>query len=409
MKHRNRVLVLLSLLSAITYLDRICISVAGPRMQNELHISPHAWGWVGSVFAISYSVFEIPGGYMGDRWGARLVLTRIVLWWSAFTSLTGTVSRYSSLLLTRLLFGAGEAGAFPNASASIFRWFPAAERSRAFGVVLMSSQIGGALSPLLVVPIQTRFGWRMSFYAFGIVGALWAAFWWWWYRNTPREKAGVKPEELAEVPAVPAVCGHSLPWGTLAHSSNLWAVMALAFAYLYVYYFFLFWLDTYLVRARGFSERGLMFSTFPFILGGAANFCGGLISDVAARRWGAKWGRRIVGVVGLASASGFLFAAVLTADKYLTLLWLALCYSAITFQQPTVWAICITLGKHFAGSVSGCMNTAANLGAVVSMATFGYLVERFGSYDLPLMIMAVLLLVATALWLRIDATEPLIS
>jgi len=117
-----------------------------------------------------------------------------------------------------------------------------------------------------------------------------------------------------------------------------------------------------MVRARGFSQQGLIFSTFPFVLGGVANFCGGVTSDAAECRWGVKWGRRTVGLVGLASASGFLLAAALTATQYLNLLWLALCYSAITFQQPTVWAICTALGKRFAGLVSGCMNTAASRG-----------------------------------------------
>jgi MFS transporter, ACS family, glucarate transporter len=231
-----------------------------------------------------------------------------------------------------------EAGSYPNASASIYRWFPAVERARAFGIVLMSAQIGGALSPLLVVPIQRQFGWRMSFYVFGAVGALWAAFWW-WYRNTPREKSGVTPDELAEVPALPPASSHNPPWRILARSGSLWAIMGVAFGYLYVYYFFLFWLPTYLVRARGFTEKGLIFSTLPFVLGGAANFCGGITSDAAECRWGAKWGRRTVGLIALASASGFLLAAALTANQFLNLLWLALCYSAITFQQPTVWAI----------------------------------------------------------------------
>jgi ACS family glucarate transporter-like MFS transporter len=125
MKYGHRVVGLLSLLAVITYLDRVCIAVAGPRMQDELHISPQAWGWVTGIFALSYAMFEIPSGAMGDRLGPRRVLTRIVLWWSAFTSLTGAVSNYFLLLLTRFCFGIGEAGAYPNAGAVIGRWIPA--------------------------------------------------------------------------------------------------------------------------------------------------------------------------------------------------------------------------------------------------------------------------------------------
>jgi MFS transporter, ACS family, glucarate transporter len=128
------------------------------------------WGWVVGVFAIAYAVFEIPGGWMADRFGPRIVLTRIVLWWSAFTAITGAVSGYPALLVTRFWFGAGEAGAFPSAAASIASWFPANERGRAFGFLSMAMQTGGALSPLLVVPIQVRYGWRASFYVFALVG-----------------------------------------------------------------------------------------------------------------------------------------------------------------------------------------------------------------------------------------------
>ena len=170
MKYRYRVGALLLLLAVITYLDRVCISVAGPRMQAYLRIGPQQWGWVVGAFAIGYALFEIPGGWMGDRFGPRIILTRIVLWWSTFTALTGAVSSYPLLLLTRLMFGAGEAGAFPNSCVAISRWFPAGERGRAFGFLSMAMQTGGALSPLLVVPIQAHYGWPASFYAFAVVG-----------------------------------------------------------------------------------------------------------------------------------------------------------------------------------------------------------------------------------------------
>ena len=167
-KHQNRVLGLLALLSIITYLDRVCIAVAGPRMQDDLHISPEAWGWVTGIFAISYGAFAIPIGALGDRFGPRRVLTGIVLWWSAFTSLTGPVSNYYLLLLARFCFGMGQVGAYPNIATVIVRWIPAGRAAGAWGIVWMASQIGGAISPLLVLPIQTHFGWRASFYIFGI-------------------------------------------------------------------------------------------------------------------------------------------------------------------------------------------------------------------------------------------------
>ena len=128
------------------------------------------WGWLGGIFSISYALFEIPSGYLGDRIGARAVLSRIVLWWSGFTALTGVSWNYPSLLITRFLFGVGEAGAGPNASVSISRWFPPTERARAMGIFLMGAEVGTALTPLLVIPIQQQYGWRASFFLLGLIG-----------------------------------------------------------------------------------------------------------------------------------------------------------------------------------------------------------------------------------------------
>ena len=212
MKHRHGVSGLLILLFAITYIDRVCISVAGPRMQEDLGIDPIRWGWVTAMFALSYCIFEIPTGALGDRIGPRRVLTRVVLWWSAFTALTGAMSNYSLLLLTRFCFGAGEAGAFPNASIVVSRWFPPTQRASMAGVLLMASQIGGAIAPLLIVPIQIRYGWRAAFFIFGGVGVVWAAVWYAWFRDSPAEKSGVGRAELEEAAGFTPAPAHGFPW-----------------------------------------------------------------------------------------------------------------------------------------------------------------------------------------------------
>ncbi len=409
MKYRHRVLILLATLSVLTYLDRVCISVAGPRIQNELHLSSQDWGLVGSAFAIAYALFEIPSGYLADRFGARAMLTRIVLWWSAFTTLTGFASKLWPLLIIRFLFGAGEAGAYPTASTGVFRWFPAVERGRAFGVVLLSSQLGGALAPLLIVPIQVQFGWRASFYLFGVFGVAWACGWWRWYRNRPLDKTGITAAELAEIGPPADARPHGFPWQAMGANVSVWALMGTAFAYSYSYYFFLFWLPTYMVRARGFTEGETKLSALPFVFGAMANLTGGFARDAAGRRWGLKWGARVVGISGLLTASVAACAAFFSVNNYLALAWLALCYGGITFQQPAVFATCVEIGKRYTGAVTGCMNTASAVGGLLSSLIFGYLVQSTGGYDAVLLSMVGVLILGAALWLRTDATETLAS
>jgi ACS family glucarate transporter-like MFS transporter len=408
MKYRHRVLALLFLLSIITYLDRVCIAVAGPRMQADLRIGPEGWGWVVGIFAFSYAAFEIPSGSMGDRIGPRRVLTRIVLWWSCFTTLTGFAANVGMLLPIRFLFGAGEAGAYPNSSASIARWFPTAERGRAHGVIWMASRIGGAISPLLVVPIQARYGWRASFYVFGILGVAWAAIWYGWYRDRPSEMPGVSQVEMEEIGDPPARPHRGLPWRTAFRSRNFRLLLWMYFTYCYGTFFFLSWLQTYLVKGRGFSERDLLLSTFPFILGALANLCGGFSSDALVRRMGLKKGRRTVGVIGLSVSALFTMASILTSNKYTALAFLALSYGGADFMLPTAWAVCLDIGKKYAGAVTAAMNTAGQIGSFVSSVLFGYFVKYSGSYDVPLVPMTVMLAISAALWLKIDATEELI-
>jgi sugar phosphate permease len=399
---RRGVVGLLFLLFAITYLDRVCISVAGPRMQAELGIDPIGWGWVTGIFTFAYCVFEIPTGTMGDRLGPRLVLTRIVVWWSVFTILTGTASSFLPLLVIRFLFGAGEAGAFPNATIVVARWFPPAQRATMSGVNLMASQVGGAIAPLLVLPIQMRYGWRMSFYVFGVAGLAWAAAWYTWFRDSPEEK---QRQGASEAPPAPHPAGHGFPWRAAARSQTVWAVLGLAFCYVYVYNFFLTWFHTFLVRGRNFSEAGLMLSALPFVVAAFANLAGGAASDALVRRLGTKRGRRLIGATALTTAAVFTIAATLTRHPVLTVIFLALTYGAITFQQSGVFGVCLDIGGPRAGATVGLMNMIAQVGGLAGSVLYGYIVDRSGSYDAPFVPMAALLFIGALLWLRVDASE----
>ena len=401
---RRGVVGLLILLFAITYLDRVCISVAGPRMQADLGIGAIGWGWVTGIFTFAYCVFEIPTGTMGDRLGPRRVLTRIVVWWSAFTVLTGTMTSFYPLLLTRFLFGAGEAGAFPNASVVVSRWFPPSQRATMSGVNLMASQIGGAIAPLLVVPIQMRYGWRMSFYVFGVAGLVWAAVWYTWFRDSPEEMRGQRSPAAADVPHA---AGPGFAWRAASRSPTIWAVLGLAFCYIYVYNFFQTWFHTFLVRGRGFSESSLLLSALPFAVAACSNLAGGAASDALVRRLGARRGRRFIGATALATAAAFTIAAMLTQQQVLTVVFLAMTYGAITFQQSGVFGVCLDIGGRRAGAMVGLMNMVAQVGGLLGSVLYGYIVDRTGSYDAPFIPMAGLLLVGAMLWLKVDASEKL--
>ena len=408
MKYRHRVLAFLCLLAAITYLDRIAISVAGPRIQDALHIGPQAWGWVVGVFTLSYGIFEIPTGRMGDRSGARKVLTRVVLWWSGFTALTGLTSNYYVLLLVRFLFGAGEAGAIPNISISLSRWFPAKERARAMGVILMALQAGGALAPLIIVPIQIRYGWQASFFVLGVIGVMWSIGWYRWYRDTPSEKVGVSTSEIDESGTPSFANNHQMPWGLVLRSGNVRALLLVGFCYVSGIYFFISWLHTFLVKGRGFSEKDLLLSIAPGLLGALGNIAGGFISDWLTKRVGLKWGRRGVGLVGLSVATVCLIATILVTHKWATLILLGLVYGGITLQQTVVVTVAVDIARKYVGGIVGMFNTVCTFGGFVLSVSFGYFVGWFGSYDLALIPVVGLLAIAAVTWLRIDASEELI-
>ena len=409
MKYRYRVLVFLFFLSLITFIDRVCISVVGKTMQDDLGLSPTQWGWMLGLFSLAYGLLEIPAGMLGDRIGPRRVLTRIVGCWSVFTVLTGFVTSYWQLLIVRTLFGAGEAGAFPNASATISRWFPALERARAQGVVFMASRIGGALTPLLTIPILYHYGWRACFFIFGLAGLLWPLIWYFWFRDNPADKSGITKEEVAEIGFRPGAAGaHAgIQWKLLFRQPNLWWLMAMYFANCWTAFFYLGWLHTFLERGRDFDRGDLMaLSWLPFVLGATANILGGVVSDMLSKRVGLRWGRRLVGLGGLGAASVFLAFAFFTQDKLLTVIFLGLAYAGTDFMMPAAWATCLDIGGKHAGTVSGAMNMAGQMGAFWTSIVFGYIVTMTGSYNAPLIPMTVITILAALMWLKIDPQKP---
>jgi MFS transporter, ACS family, glucarate transporter len=414
MKKRHVLLTLLALLSVITYLDRVCIGVAGPRIQDEMGIPPEKWGWVLSAFIIAYGGFEIPSGAMGDRLGHRSVLMRIVVWWSTFTSLTGAAWNITALVIIRFLFGAGEAGAYPNMAGAVGRWFPAQERARAQGIIWGASRIGGALSPWIVVPLMVWMGWRNTFYVFGALGIVWAIVWFAWFRDQPGLQPGITAEELAEIGGkrgASVFAAHvRVPWGKLFRSPQLWLIMAMYWCYVWGSMFYLTWFPTYLVKGRGLSEAEMgVYAALPFILGATGNIVGGALCDRLSRRLGLARGRRMVGAGSLFISALFLVAVAGTTGKISGVVLLALGFGVMDCMLPAAWAMCLDIGGRFGGAVSGAMNTAGQAGGFVCTMLFGYLVKAFGDYDVPIFIIAGMVMISAWLFWRIDASKPLIT
>jgi len=409
MRYRHGVLALLCALAVILYVDRVCISLALPRIQEDLGIAPEHLGWVGVAFSVPYALFEIPSGHLGDRTGPRRVLMRIVAAWSAFTALTGAAVGLWSLLVTRFLFGAGEAGAWPNASTAVSRWFPARARAAAMGSFGAATQIGGALAPLAVIPIQLRFGWRASFFVFAGVGVVWAAVWYAWFRDSPAEKPGVRAEEIAETAGEPRAPSHGLPWRMASRDGNLWGLTATWFACVYCSSFGIFWLPTFLARARGFTEGDLSWVAVPWIAGMLGNSLGGMLSDALVARLGRRRGRRIAAVLAAATVALAYALTPVLRDKPVTLALFSVVFAAWGAFQANAFATCIDVGRSHAGTVSAAMNTAGQLGGAMSTAIFGYLAKATGSYDTPIVVMAIVAAISAVPWWRIDASREMAS
>ena len=408
MKVRRLVLAFLFGLGLITFLDRICFSVAGSRIIGELKLDSQQWGWAQGVFILGYGLLQIPLGALADKHGQRLVLSAIVLWWSLFTLLTGVVGGFASLLAVRFLFGMGEAGAYPAMSGVVARWFPTGERGLAQGVLWGASRLGGALSPLIVVPVQQRYGWRVAFFGLGALGVLWVAAWWLWFRDRPEEKPGVTPAELAEINAgKPPAAKLSVPWRRIFAAPQMWLIVVMYFFYVFGSWFYFTWMPTYLEKGRHFSENEMKyFYALPFLLAVFSNIGGGLLSDALSRLYGRRVGRVFIGTGSLALAAVCLtLTATLPAAHHLGIgIAVTLGLGIMDCMLPCAWAICLDVGQKYAGTVSGAMNTAGSLGGFLCATLFGWAVKETGNYNLPVLGIAAGVAISALLfaWLRPD-------
>ncbi len=409
MPYRVRVLLLLFALVLVMYLDRLAIAVAGPRIQREMGMGPSQWGLVIGAFTFAYALFEIPSGIMADRLGPRKVLTRIVLWWSAFTVLTGVASSFGMLLLIRFFFGAGEAGAFPNCTSVVSRWIPRQERARALSVFWMATAAGGVISPPIVVAIEQRYDWRAAFYMFGFLGVLWSAVWYWWFRDSPAEKLGISPEERLTLAWIPSDAKRPVDWRRLLRDGNFLRLLLMYHTYCWGGYFYLSWLHTYLQIGRAFTEKQMAIaSALPSAAGLCGIIAGGYLSDRLSRKHSLRFARCAIGSLGLIVSGALLFCATIAQDRWLAVAFLTIGLGAMDLMLPVAWSICVDAGGEHAGAISGAMNAAGQVGSLISAVAFGYWVDRLHSYDRALMPLAIMLIISGCLFASIDPSRKMV-
>jgi MFS transporter, ACS family, glucarate transporter len=408
MKYRHKVLLVLFILSIITFLDRVCMNVVSKYVKTDLKLDNEQYGYILGAFSLAYALFEIPTGALGDKIGARRVLTRVVIWWSSFTALTGTAFNFMYLLVVRFLFGMGEAGAYPNAGIVISRWFPAVETGRAQAATWAGARLGGSLTPLVVIPLVHSVGWRWSFGVLGLLGMVWAIFWHIWYRDNPSEMAHISPEEVEEIEKNRQIkhAKKLLSWRTIIKNRNIWLLMLMCHLFFFAAFFFTNWSNTYFQEGRHMSEeQAKNFISLSYFLGAIGCITGGFLSDFLVKHYGLRFGRRSVAMTGLFSAGIFFLFAGMTTDDTMAGYYLAVCVLLKDLALPVSFATCIDIGKKNAGAVTGSMNFAGQMGGFFITILFGTIVQRTGNFNTPLFLMAGCLFVAALLWFWIDPTE----
>lgn len=394
-------------LAGVTYLDRVCIGVLAPEIQRDLNLTTVQMGWVFSAFTLAYGVFEMPTAWWADRIGCRRVLTRIVVWWSAFTMLTGAAFDYVSLLATRFLFGAGEAGAWPNAGRIFSRWIPLAERGRVQGVFFAGAHLAGGLTPAVVRAIAAYLPWRAVFLLFGLVGLGWAAAFYRWFRDEPREHPLVSAEERDLIErgrgAQQTHADHGeQAWRRVFSAPGLLPLCLQYFANSYGFYFFITWLPAYLATARGMKAGELaIFAGLPLTLSSLADISGGITADALARRFGLRKGYCAVGGVAYLLAAGLMLAGTLSSNARLSGLLIAVAGALSMFTLAPSWATATGVGGPNAGLMGAVMNTAGQAGGFLSPIVLAYIVDGLGDWNLPLHLLSGLYLMAAASWLFI--------
>lgn len=436
---RNIVLYFAVSLAVITYVDRVCIAKAAPAMQQELGLTKAQMGWAFTAFSLAYALFEIPGGWLGDKIGPRKVLMRVVAMWSVFTIATGWAFNLASLILFRFLFGIGEAGCFPNVTKAFTLWFPAFERVKAQGVMWLSARWGGAFTPLLVGwmlatggPDKAGLGlhYKWVFLIFGLMGVIWAVFFYHWFRDLPKNHPSVNAGELAHIGDHSHATGgdHSIPWAELFASRSVWMLWLQYFCMSFAWYFYITWMPTFVKETfPQLSEfQRSVLECLPLLFGGLGSIFAGMVAAPLERYFGSSGTtRRFLGCTGLCLAAVMLLTSVFlrnsasaaTAGSWipiLSMLAVGMASFCNDLAMPGAWGACMEVGGKHTGSLSGSMNMMGNLGGAMPGFVVPLVLSLTNlpdaaspSWNAVFYLFAAVYVVGGLSWLAIDPVTPL--
>jgi sugar phosphate permease len=406
---RWMVLFLISLMYLLTYMDRSNISVAAPAIAKEFGLSKTAMGFVFSAFLWAYAIGQIPGGWLGDRFGPRRVLLAIIPFWSLTVVVTGLATGVMSLIITRFVLGLSEAGAFPIATRAMQLWFAKSERGLVHGVTHSFSRFAVAITPFVAVSIMIAFGWRTIFYVFGLAGFLWSLAFFAFYRNRPEEHKNVNQAELAHIRgrnpdgsiklSIDPKSRPAVPWKIIFGSPNMWYIAAAYGCFFYGTYFFLTWFPTYLLEYRHLSLKSLgIVASLPLLVGMVGDIVGGSLTDRVYKKTGKlKFARRVVAAPSMLASAACLIPAATTHSASTAVLCLTASLFFLEMVIGPAWAVPMDVGGEYSGTVTGVMNMAGALAASVSPVIFGFFAQR-GSWIAPFLVTAGMLLSGALIW-----------
>ena len=405
------ILGLLFAISVVTYIDRVNISVTARQMMPALGLTDQQMGFIFSVFVIGYALFQVPGGWLADRWGIRIVLTVALLWWSCFTAFTamaaasdlaGLLGIVGVLALTRFFLGVGEATALPAFNRAVTDWLPAHERGLGIGIAIGGIGIGSAITPPVTAWIMVNYGWQTAFFVSAALGIGLAAIWWLLARDRPSEHPWVAKQGTVATAAHLSLRPPSIPWTALRKTPTVWWLVLSYSCLGYVAYVYMSWFYLYLVNVRGFDVlRGGYFASAPFLAMLVSCPLGGWVTDRLALRRGITQGRKLVGATGMTLAAATIGLGALMESPYLAIVSLSLGAGWLYFTIGAYWSSTSDLSKAHAGSLSGLMNMGANIGGAISPTLTPWIAQHWG-WPVSLGVAALIALIGGILWLNID-------